>query len=57
MKTDDEVDAGGAEPVDVADVDLLAIEEDGEQVRVDGSGVDELELAALREREEPRRPS
>ena len=39
MKTDDEVDAGGAEPVDILDLDVLAIEEDGEQVRVDGSSV------------------
>jgi hypothetical protein len=44
MKPDDEVDACGAEPVDVLDLDVLAIEEDGEQVRVDGPGVDELEL-------------
>ena len=44
VKTDDEVDASGAQSVNVLDLDVLAIEEDGEQVWVDGSGVDELEL-------------
>jgi len=44
VKADDEVDAGRPETFVLLNFDVLAIEEDGKHVRVDGSGVDELEL-------------
>ena len=44
MKTNDEVDASRSQPVGIPDLDVLAIEEDSEQVGVNGSGVDEFEL-------------
>ena len=44
VKADDEVDAGRAETFVFLDLDVFAIEENGKHVRVDGSGVDELEF-------------